>query len=290
MESRKSIAFIRTVNAQPANDNHTRLPRAFSSLGWTVAHIDHDRLDWRDGRTVGYDTRDFPRTLAEFSKIWILGFGEQRSFLDRMQLLRLVPQGKFVNSVDAFVFRHAKHGLLHSDLLAYHPKTLVSQDIAELARCVNQGGNWILKPVAGSFGRDVHILRAGDTGLEAILRQATESGYVMLQKAVDAQSEKRWFVSGGDVIGCYGKVRSDHRGNLAAGSKPVLVDPSEAEEDLVATIASILCSQRIQVAALDIAHPYLLDVNFVNPGWLATYEGLTGHDLSPQVVSSLLCD
>ena len=222
--------------------------------------------------------------------IWILGFGDQRSFLDRMQLLRLVPQGKFVNSVDAFVFRHAKHGLLHADLVAYQPATLVSQDVVELARCVNEGGKWILKPVAGSFGRDVHIVRAGDAGLETTLRQATKSGYVMLQEAVDARSEKRWLISGGDVIGCYGKVRRDHRGNLAAGSKPVLAQPTEAEQELVASLAPILRSQGIQVAALDIAHPYLLDVNFVNPGWLATYEGLTGHDLSPEVVSSLLRD
>ncbi|GIS97318.1 MAG: hypothetical protein CM1200mP24_06020 [Gammaproteobacteria bacterium] len=36
------------------------------------------------------------------------------------------------------------------------------------------------------------------------------------------------------------------------------------------------------------AYPYILDINIANPGWLETFEQLTGEDLTLQLVNSII--
>ena len=78
-----------------------------------------------------------------------------------------------------------------------------------------------------------------------------------------------------------------HRSNLAAGSEPTVVQATSAEQELVETCVRWLNAHGVQFATIDVAHPYLLDTNIANPGWLATYEELTGCNLADKVVKAL---
>ncbi|MCH8141463.1 MAG: hypothetical protein IH908_07695 [Proteobacteria bacterium] len=56
----------------------------------------------------------------------------------------------------------------------------------------------------------------------------------------------------------------------------------------MATIAEDLLTQGVGFAAVDIAYPYLMEVNVANPGGLKTLETLTGNDLSSSVAQAIV--
>ncbi len=227
--------------------------------------------------------------LKDAELIWVLGLGMRSSFLDRMQLLRSLDQCNFVNRIDAFMYLHAKHALLQTSLKRYHPYSVASDDPDLLNKHLAKGGEWILKPAAGSFGRSVFLLDGKEQSYRrALLDLGTSKGFFLLQKRVDTSQEKRWLVVNNQVIGAYGKKLKSHRGNLHSGSTPFATEPSGEEFSHVEEIAIHLSAMGIRYAAIDVAHPYLLDVNIANPGWLSTYRKLTGRDMSPKVLDALL--
>lgn len=281
-----SVAFLVALGREATNDNHERLPRAFAQRGWDVARIEHASLVIESLTLTGTDENGVTHDLAQFDRIWLIGFGDQPTFLDRMQFLRALDQSRFVNTIDAMTYVHGKPHLLMTELGRVHPETVVGGTDALLA-ALRSGGEWIGKPTAGSFGRDVFELSLEDPNHRVIVEHLTFSGYAMLQRRVDISDEKRVLVAGTQVIGTYGKAHADHRGNVAAGSTATLAKPTPDEVNLVATCIEQLGPMGVTFATLDIAFPYLLDVNVANPGWLETYERLSGVDLGPEVAAAL---
>ena len=284
-----SIAFLVALSGRSANDNRTRLPRAFAGAGWETVCIEHESMALDGRRLSGVSSNGARRTLGDRDRYFILGFGAAATFLDRVQMLRALPQDRFVNTPEALLRQHGKVSLYldHADIP--QPESHMSNDPSALARLVGSGGEWIGKPPAGSFGRDVFLLRAEDANLGAILGHLTrDGGYALLQRRIPMErGERRLLVAGGQVIGAYGKTPSDHRGNLHAGAAPVPATLESDELALARKLASRLLLQGVGFAAIDMAWPYVLEINLANPGWLETYERLTGKDLAPAVVQAL---
>ena len=264
-------------------DNLHRLASAFRSCDWDVETVLHDDLTLDRGHLKYVGDRGHVVDINGFDWIWLIGFGGRTTFLDRMQLLRAVDQSKFVNSIDAYLLYHNKATLAMTTLHKYSPITIVSANVEELVDHVRGGGYWIAKPTAGSFGRDVFELQASDVNLEQILEHLTRNGYTILQERVQTMREQRWFVAMGSELGAYQKAKAGLRGNLNAASSPTICEPSDLEIEMVRSIALDLIELGIRACALDIAYPYLLDVNFVNPGWFQTMENLTGEDFAKKL-------
>ncbi|MCY4128657.1 MAG: hypothetical protein OXG15_05365 [Gammaproteobacteria bacterium] len=264
-------------------DSLHRLQNAFLSSGWDVVTVSHDELSFDHGR-LRYMRNGRPvADPAAFDWVWLLGFGGRSTFLDRMQLLHSVDQSKFVNSINAFLLFQNKATLAMTTLSKYAPSTIVSANTEELANHVRRGGLWIAKPTAGSFGRDVFELHANDPNLNQILEHLTRNDYAILQERVETSQEQRWFVAMGKELGAYRKVKSGLRGNVRASSSAATCDPETQEREMVRSIALELFELGIRACAIDIAYPYLLDVNFVNPGWFQTMEHLTGTDYAKRL-------
>ena len=259
-------------------DNFVRLERVFNAEGWQVTCVEHDELVLNHARLQFVRDGCVVANPVAFDWIWLLGFGPRASFLDRMQLLAELPRAKFVNSVEAFLRFHNKAALAQTNLSEFSPRTIVASDAAVLLDQVAQGGRWIAKPTAGSFGRDVFELSAEDPNVSQILEHLTRNSYAMLQERVSTDREQRWFLVRGNVLGAYQKIKPGLRGNLRAGSTVQICQPNDEEVQLAQSIAEELGAIGIHAGAVDIAYPYLLDVNFVNPGWFETMEKLTGHD------------
>jgi hypothetical protein len=86
--------------------------------------------------------------LLRWVAVWPVGFGDRDTFFDRAQLLQQVDQRKLVTPVDAWLRLHGKPAFLH-----YGPPSIVSANPAPmLTRLQTDGGRWVLKPCAGSFG------------------------------------------------------------------------------------------------------------------------------------------
>ena len=276
---------------KPANDNHLRLPQAFAAAGWSVTRIDHESLAVDGRRVVAMDPTRSPVAVSDFDLYFVLGFGSRATFLDRMQLLRSLDQERFVNTVDALVYQHGKVSLLLAAREIPQPETHVSNDPDRLAGIVARGGDWIAKPTAASFGRDVFRLREGDTNRHAILEHLTRDGrYALLQAYLDPgdEGEKRTLVAAGKIIGTYGKRPLDHRGNLGAGAEAFHATLSRDEASTVARLADGLDDLGVRFATIDLVGAQALEINVANPGWLGTYEQVTGVDLAPKAVDALM--
>ena len=272
------------------NDNHERLPRAFAAAGWDVACVDRESLAVANNRLVVCGVNGKLLPLAGFDRYWMLGFGARATFLDRMQLLRSLDQTRFVNTADAFVYQHGKATLLLACAGVPQPTTHMSNNAEALFEVACQGGDWVAKPTAGSFGRGVFRLRPGDVNARTVLEHLTGDGnYALLQEYVHpgAAGEKRALIVAGQVVGAYGKVPVDHRGNIRAGAAACQTTLSKRERTILEELAASLAPLGVRFATVDLSARRVLEINIVNPGWLATYESICGVDLAPEVISLL---
>ena len=264
------------------NDNHRRLPKAFADEGWRVEVADHGALHLDRGVVKAADT-----DLGECDLIWPLGFGERRSFLDRAQLLRRIEQARFVNAVDAYTYLHGKLAFLE-----HLPETHAGSDAELLIKRLDDRSDWIVKPSGASFGQGVARIRNDADGHAAIRRTLNAQGFAIVQRHVEsaAEGETRCLVAAGAVIGCYRRLpgTGDHRANLATGATAAPHSLSTGERTLARTIATQLRDAGVGFAAVDIAHPYLIETNVANPGGLATIETLSGDDLAPGAVRAII--
>ena len=269
-----------TPRKKPANDNLERIASAFTDAGWEVARLTYETLALTPRGLSACGLRGGAAALDGFDLVWLFGFGRRETFLDRMHLLRLVPQDRFVNTVDALVLLHGKLGLPE-----FQPETCASSDPAALMRRIASGGGWVVKPMAGSFGRDVVRVDGKGPDTERVLRRLTAGGgYCVLQRYVPdaAMREKRVIVAGDRIIGAYAKT-----GNVTAGAVPRAADLSREETELALRVVARLNARGARFAGIDLAWPYVFEANIANPGGLATLEVLTGVDPTPRVVEAL---
>ena len=147
------ILFIATP-APSSNDNHERIPRAFRRAGWQVTLSTHEDICF-DGANVVHAGR----RLDTYTQIWCIGFGPRATYADRVALLAQLEQAIFINPVRAVDHMHAKTAWL--DMC---PLTCVSSRAQVLTQfAASHGGEWVLKPNAGSYGRLVfHVRQAGE--------------------------------------------------------------------------------------------------------------------------------
>ena len=282
------LAVLACLDGDAANDNHVRIASAAVKAGLDTSVADLSSIRLRDQRVECTDRHGGRLDVSAFDWIWLLGFGARRTFLDRMQLLRSVDRGQFVNSVEAFLQWHGKPAWLLSELGPLFPETMASESVSDLLHVIRSGGTWVLKPTAGSFGCGVRRVDGSTANLESCLEQALQHGLVMLQRYVSGAKEHRWLMSDGCVMGAYQKRKGTQlKGNLSAGAMAAVAEPSAGETHMACEIAKQLPGMGIRFATVDSIGLHLLDVNFVNPGWLQTFESLTGYDLTPAALHFL---
>ena len=285
------ICFLTSTRGSPHNDNGTRLPAAWAAAGWSVSHADHDDIRLSGGK-VRLTADDQP--IEQFDLIWLLGLGARASFLDRMQMLLSVDPRRFVNTPHALLTQHAKYPLPLGPLAHHHPETYASRDPVWLRGIIERGGDWIVKPSAASFGRDVYRLNGDDPNLVVILDTLTgtdRSQYCLLQRYIAdiRDGETRVLLSAGDVIGAYKRRPGpSHRANLAGDGIAETVTLSTDEAALARAVAVQLQGHGVGFVAVDLAYPWIVEFNLANPGGLGTIERLTGKDLAPAVVAALV--
>ena len=241
------IAFLVAGPTAPksvvGNDNETRLPHAFEAAGWEVARLDRESIAAHDGGVFAESLAGDTVALDGFDLTWQLGFGTQASFLDRMQMLRTLDQRRFVNTPDALVYQHGKISLLLACPDVPQPASHLGNDPAKLAAVIRVGGDWIAKPAASSFGRDVFRLHRGDTNTHAVLEHLTrDRRYALLQEYLPAvqRGEKRVLIAAGTIVGAYRKRPADHRGNLDAGASAHPTTLNEGERTTLRRLSSRL--------------------------------------------------
>ncbi len=302
------IAFL--VNELPTIDdgNSLRLANATLASGHEPYLCRADSLSLHHGAVtlMGYQVVTpllafepmaamAPFQATDFDVIWVLSLGMRESFLDKFQLLHSVnAQVRIVNSLNAIMHLKSKYFLASLPDLITYPESHAASDPNVLREIIETGGDWIAKPPAGSLGRDVFRLNAGDPNLMGILESLCgfdHDRYVLLQRRVPEidQGEKRVLFSAGKVVGQYHRTAgSDHRTNLMQGGVPTACSLTAEEQTYCDSLGAFLKDQGAEFVGLDLAYPYVIEFNVINPGGIATIESLTGEDLAPAVVQPIL--
>jgi glutathione synthase len=235
--------------------------------------------------------------LDDMDLLWLLALGFRNTFLDKMQLLyNLSMKVRIINSIDSLMFLKSKYLLSYADRFTY-PESYASTDWEDLWEIIDsRGGKWILKPPAGSFGRDVFIVDAEDSNARALLQNMTAHGdgqYCLMQRYVEeiSKGEKRVLFAGGQPVGQYlRKAVLDHRTNIVQGAHRSACDLTGQEIDLCRDIGTYLARLGAEFAGVDMVYPYVIECNVINPGGLKTIEELTGVNLAEQILNLVLKD
>ncbi|MFT6517250.1 MAG: glutathione synthase, partial [Candidatus Azotimanducaceae bacterium] len=143
-------------------------------------------------------------------------------------------------------------------------------------------------------GRSVFLLRANDPNCQVILETLTGNDndeYCLLQPYVSEieQGEKRVLIAGGVPVGQYlRRAAKDHRTNRMQGADIAACDLTAEEQQYCETIGEFLRSQGVEFAGLDLAYPWVIEFNVINPGGLLTIEQLTGAQLCKAIIKQII--
>jgi len=233
--------------------------------------------------------------LQEAEFIWVLGIGLRQSFLDKLQLFYCLE--KFctvINSPNCLLNLKSKYSLAsHSDTFQY-PESHASTDPDALFNVIKSGGGkWIAKPPAGSMGKDVFLLSANDPNTRVILDTMTgvnADQYCLIQRYVEEiqQGEKRVIFAGGSPVGQYRRLASkDHRTNLVQGADCEACELSAEELSYCERIGAFLMSEGASFVGMDLAYPFVIEFNVINPGGVLTIESLGGKDLTFDIIDRI---
>jgi glutathione synthase len=306
-----NIILLIAVSERVEESNYLRLGNELHRRGHAVSCCFMDSIAMQGAEVVasGFTltqplqvNANFPEqrwlSLADSDVVWTLTLGMRHSFLDKIQLLKcLEADTRLINSLDALVHLKSKYFLAsHPDVFQY-PQTYSSTDPEFLEQIIrDQGGRWIVKPPAGSLGRDIFLLQAGDPNLSVILSMMTgpeADQFCLMQPYVDEiqQGEKRVLIAGGKPVGQYlRRFGKDHRTNVSTGAAIELCDLNDAEREYCETIGAFLVSQGAQFVGLDLAYPWVIEFNVVTPGGIQTIIDLGGEDLSAKIISEIFAN
>ncbi|WP_434385138.1 glutathione synthase [Melittangium boletus] len=179
-------------------------------------------------------------------------------------------------------------GLRFPDLM---PETLIARNMADLSRFVaDHPAGTILKPVEGFGGQGIVFLAPGDRNTRSLLEVLTVGG----RKAIVAQAylpesrngDKRIILVNGEPCGAVLRVPAsdDHRGNMAAGGKPVKTELTAREREICARIKPALLERGLYLVGIDVIGDWLTEVNVTSPTGIVEIDHLDQVSVEGKVI------
>ncbi len=179
------------------------------------------------------------------------------------------------------------------------PRTIITRDNNEIKEFAKEeGGHIVLKPLQGSGGASVFLVRPEDVpNLNQMIDAVSRDGFVIAQRYLPAAADgdMRLFVMNGRPLRVKGKyaafrrVRSggDMRSNIHAGGK---LAPAEVD-DVALRIAEIVRPKLVQdgmfLVGLDVVGDKLMEINVFSPGGLGSAQKFTNINFSRYVIEAL---
>jgi len=177
--------------------------------------------------------------------------------------------------------------------------TCISRDPDEIRDFIATHGNrGVIKPLQGSGGQGVFVVRDGDaTNLNQMIEAVTRDGYAIAQEYLPkaAEGDLRLITLNGRplrVDGEYACIRryndsGDGRSNISAGGKFERATPDADALRLAEIVAPKLIRDGMYLAGLDIVGDKLMEVNVDTPGGINMVEDLTGIDFAGHIIADM---
>lgn len=181
---------------------------------------------------------------------------------------------------------------------AVRPQTLITRDNKEIKAFAKDVGTIVVKPMQGSGGASVFMVRPEDLpNLNQMIDAVSRDGFVIAQEYLPAAAEgdTRLFMMNGRPFRVKGKycafrrVRTggDMRSNIHAGGK--LAEAKITDENL--RLAEIVRPKLVQdgmfLVGLDIVGDKLMEINVFSPGGLGSAQQFTKVNFCRYVIESL---
>ena len=180
------------------------------------------------------------------------------------------------------------------------PRTLISRDPEMLKAFIvdDLGGDGVIKPLQGSGGRNVFVVRGGDTAnINQMIEAVSRDGYVVAQEYLPEarHGDVRLFVMNGKPLEHDGIVavmrrvnaNGDARSNIHAGGRPEKVAMTDEILALSELVRPMLVKDGMFLVGLDIVGDKLMEVNVFSPGGLTSCTKLYRVDFATTVVDAL---
>ena len=176
------------------------------------------------------------------------------------------------------------------------PQTLITRDRKEIkAFARDLGGTIVLKPLQGSGGQSVFLVRPEDVpNLNQMIDAVSRDGYVIAQEYLTAAAEgdMRLFLMNGQPLRAKGKycafrrVRSggDMRSNIHAGGKLARAEVGPEALRIAEIVRPKLVVDGMFLVGLDIVGDKLMEINVFSPGGLGSAQKFTGVNFSRVVI------
>ena len=308
-------------------DNHSIIPSALYREGHEVHIGDIDTLSVHDSVVVCdrlrlseefADGGDFPAlsesyaSAEDFDLVWVLAGTHPEAKTDYFQLLWLLNQRvPFVNDATALFYLNTKINLGAVVPPEHLPVSYVSNDADFLNELVESDADrsWVVKPTNEGCGADVYVVNEKDRNSTALISSATGNAtsrqvsygrdiigmakrYAAVQEYIpNVRSNEKRVIMAGDVP-VSGFLRfpreNDNRANATVGARYERLRLTPEEGEFVRRLGKRLMDHGIFYVGIDLAFPYVIELNMENPGGLNYHRRATGEDRSSEAVNAVL--
>lgn len=179
------------------------------------------------------------------------------------------------------------------------PNTLITRDAQEIKDFAkDHGGNVVLKPLQGSGGSGVFLVRPQDkSNLNQIVESLLRDGYIIAQEYLPAAEDGdiRLFMLNGQPLRYKGKYAAfrrrrsgdDMRSNVHAGGKLAQAVITQEHLRLAEIVRPKLVQDGMFLVGLDIVGDKLMEINVFSPGGLGSAQKFEKVNFSNAVIDSL---
>ncbi len=202
-------------------------------------------------------------------------------------LERLHPRTYVVNPPAAV--RNAPEKILVTEFPQLMPPTLVTRDRAQIHAFRKEHGNIILKPLYGNGGAGVFFLQEGDQNLASLIELFEQSFRepFMVQKYLPEvrKGDKRIIIVDGEPVGAINRVpaEGEARSNMHVGGRPEIVELTERDREICATIAPALKERDMIFVGIDVIGDYLTEINVTSPTGIREIKRFGGPDIAVMI-------
>jgi glutathione synthase len=179
------------------------------------------------------------------------------------------------------------------------PRTVITRDRDEIKDFWKaEGGKIVLKPLQGSGGQSVFLVREGDgSNLNQMVDAVSRDGYVIAQEYLPAAEEgdTRLFLMNGLPLryrGRYAAFRrrrsgDDMRSNIHAGGKLAAAVITDEHLRIAEIVRPKVVQDGMFLVGLDIVGDKLMEINVFSPGGLGSAQRFEKVNFAHAVIESL---
>lgn len=178
------------------------------------------------------------------------------------------------------------------------PTTLISRDRKLIREFVNDQGRAVLKPLHGSGGENVFLVRSDEPqNLNQMIDAVARDGYIIAQEYLPKaeNGDTRLFLMNGEPLrhkgryAAFRRVRSggDMRSNLHAGGTLAKATLTDDDFRMAEIVRPKLVQDGMFLVGIDIVGDKLMEINVFSPGGLGSAQKLEGVNFNDAVVDSL---